>query len=170
VIRNDADAALGIAAAIGADFIRINVHVGAMLTDQGIIEGAADSTLRRRAALAPGVLIFADHLVKHAAVLAAVDEAQSAHDLRERGLADAVIVTGSGTGKPADPDRLRWLRDLLDAPLIIGSGLSTANASAFAAADAAIVGTAMKAGGQVDREVDPARVAAIVAAFKFRSS
>src|SRR5579872_839303 len=39
VLRNDPAAALAIAAATGAQFIRVNVHAGAMLTDQGIIEG-----------------------------------------------------------------------------------------------------------------------------------
>src|SRR2546429_1501958 len=34
VLRNDARAAIAIAAATGAQFIRINVHVGAMATDQ----------------------------------------------------------------------------------------------------------------------------------------
>lgn len=36
VLRNDAEAALSIAAATGASFIRINVHTGARRTDQEI--------------------------------------------------------------------------------------------------------------------------------------
>src|ERR1700716_859937 len=50
VLRNDAASAIAIAAATGAAFIRVNVHTGAMLTDQGIIEGCAAETLRKRAA------------------------------------------------------------------------------------------------------------------------
>ena len=94
VLRNDARAAIAIAAATGAAFIRINVHTGAMLTDQGIIEGEAAETLRSRARIAPDVAIFADHMVKHATPLVALDVVQSAKDLRERGLADAIIITG----------------------------------------------------------------------------
>src|SRR5271154_6638042 len=41
VLRNDARAALGLAAACDGCFIRVNVHTGAMLTDQGIIQGDA---------------------------------------------------------------------------------------------------------------------------------
>src|SRR5436309_8483974 len=59
VLRNDAASAIAIAAATGAAFIRVNVHTGAMLADQGIIEGRAAETLRMRAALAPDVLLFA---------------------------------------------------------------------------------------------------------------
>src|ERR1017187_8555177 len=46
VLRNDARAALALCAACGGSFIRVNVHTGAMLTDQGIIEGNAYETVR----------------------------------------------------------------------------------------------------------------------------
>src|SRR6266567_2432419 len=65
VLRNDARAALAIAAACGGSFIRVNVHTGAMLTDQGLIEGDAFHTLRFRADTCPGIEIFADVHVKH---------------------------------------------------------------------------------------------------------
>ena len=162
VLRNDALSALAIAAATGAAFIRVNVHTGAMLTDQGIIEGDAYTTLRKRASLTPDVLIFADHLVKHATPLAAVDPVQSARDLRLRGLADAIIVTGAETGAAADPERLRKLRDAVDAPLLLGSGLTAQNAHQFADADGAIVGTSIQRDGFVDASL----AEAVVRAFK----
>lgn len=158
VLRNDASSALAVAAATGAAFIRVNIHTGAAVTDQGIIEGDAYATLRKRAALAPDVLIFADHLVKHATPMGEV----SAKDLRLRGLADAIIVTGAETGAAADPSRLRELRATVDAPLLVGSGLTAANAAQFADADGAIVGTSM----QVDGRVEVGRVEAVVRAFK----
>jgi membrane complex biogenesis BtpA family protein len=158
VLRNDALSALAVAAATGAAFIRVNIHTGAAVTDQGIIEGDAYATLRKRAALAPDVLIFADYLVKHATPMGEA----SAKDLRLRGLADAIIVTGSETGAAADPSRLQELREQLEAPLLVGSGLSTENAGQFAGADGAIVGTSLKSDGRVDR----ARVQALVQTWK----
>jgi membrane complex biogenesis BtpA family protein len=167
VLRNDAASAVAIAAATGAAFIRVNVHTGAMLTDQGIIEGEAAETLRLRAALAPDVALFADHFVKHAVPLAPLDAVQAAKDLRDRGLADAVIASGAETGAAPDAARLAMLRDALpDAPLLLGSGLAADNAGVFAQADGAIVGTSVKEGGDVERPVDAARVAAVVTAFK----
>jgi hypothetical protein len=165
VLRNDAASALAIAAATGASFIRVNVHTGAMLTDQGIIEGQAAETLRLRASLAPRVLIFADHMVKHATPLVAdIDEEQAAKDLLLRGLADAIIVSGRETG--AEPDRARFacVRAAIDGPLLVGSGLTADNAAAFEAADGAIVGTSLKRGGRVVA----ALVESVVAAFKWR--
>jgi membrane complex biogenesis BtpA family protein len=158
VLRNDAQSALAVAAATGAAFIRVNVHTGAAVTDQGIIEGDAYATLRRRAALAPHVLVFADHLVKHATPMGE----SSAKDLRLRGLADAIIVTGSETGAAADPSRLRELRGEVDAPLLVGSGVAAENVAQFADADGAIVGTSLKSDGRVDRE----RVQALARAWK----
>ena len=167
VLRNDAGSAIAIAAATGAAFIRVNVHTGAMLTDQGIIEGRAAETLRKRAAICPDVLIFADHMVKHATPIVFADEVQVARDLRHRGLADGVIVSGSETG--AEPDRARFARvreALPGAPILVGSGLTEANAISFDLADGAIVGTSMKIDGRVDAPVDPDRVVRLVAAFK----
>ena len=70
VLRNDAVAALGIAAAVGADLVRVNVLSGAMVTDQGIVQGDAAELIRMRRDLAPGVRVFADVRVKHARPLA----------------------------------------------------------------------------------------------------
>lgn len=158
VLRNDARAAIAIAAATGAQFIRVNVHAGVMATDQGLIEGEAADTLRMRAAIAPHVLIFADYLVKHATPVGE----QSARDLRERALADAIIISGAETGLPADAKRLAQVRATVDAPILIGSGITAENANDYPDADGAIVGTSLKSEGRVDR----ARVERVVRAFK----
>ena len=162
VLRNDARAAIAISAATGAQFIRVNVHVGVMSTDQGMIEGEAADTLRMRASVAPLVLIFADFLVKHASPVGD----HSARDLRERGLADALIISGAETGEPADVQRLARTRAAVDAPILIGSGLTAANARDYTDADGAIVGTSVKRDGRVDMPVDTARVERVVRAFK----
>ena len=166
VLRNDAASALAIAAATGAAFIRVNVHTGAMVTDQGIIEGRAGETLRRRAALAPDVLLFADFMVKHAAPLVNLDQAQAARDLRVRGLADAMIISGPETGAEPDAARVARVRAAADAPLLVGSGLTESNADSFAAADGAIAGTSIKRNGRVEAPVDQTRVARLVDAFR----
>ena len=166
VLRNDGHAALAVASAVGAVFVRVNVLVGAMLTDQGLIEGDAAALLRRREVIANGVAIFADHLVKHASPIAALDPRQLAKDLRFRALADAVIVSGRETGAPADPAVVDELRTTIDAPLLIGSGIDAENAGRFREADGVIVGTSIKKNGDVDQPVDVARVENLVRLFK----
>ena len=46
VLKNDGRSALAVAAATGARFMRVNVHVGAALADQGIIQWDAHALLR----------------------------------------------------------------------------------------------------------------------------
>jgi len=169
VLRNDARTALGVAAAVGAAFVRGNVHTGAAVTDQGLLQGRAAETLRARSAFAPGVGILADLRVKHATPLAERPAVEEAADLRTRGLADAVIVSGPATGAAADPDELAAVRDALPAcPLLIGSGATRGNLSDFLpAADGFIVGTSLQtADGGGRRRIDPRRVAAFTDAWR----
>ena len=173
VLRNDAAAALALAAICGGpdSFIRVNVHTGAMVTDQGVITGRADQTLRRRAAIdaEARVAILADVLVKHAAPLAPLPIEDAARDAVERGLADGLIVTGPGTGRATDPDDARRVRAVLPegVPLFVGSGVTLDNVrETLDVADGVIVGTALKADGVVARPVDPERVRRFVAAAK----
>jgi len=167
VLRNDARAALAIAATTGASFVRINVHSGAAVTDQGIVEGRAAETLRERARLAPTVAIWADAHVKHATQLSRETLAEAVEDLVLRALADGVIVSGAATGRPPDPERVREARGAAQGvPVLVGSGLDEHNARALLAhASGAIVGTALKVGGRVPNAVDPERVRRMRAIF-----
>ena len=159
-LRNDGLAALGIAVAVGARFIRVNVLTGAMLTDQGIIEGCAAVLMRRRAALGCQVAVLADVLVKHAAPLGPVDLVQSARDAVHRGGAHALVVSGTGTGAPTDPQRVATLRAAVpETPIVVGSGTTPANLRGLGA-DAYIVGTSVKRNGRVDLGLARALVAA----------
>lgn len=165
-LRNDALSALGVAAAAGASFVRVNVHTGAYVTDQGILEGEADVSLRYRASLGAEVAIVADVLVKHAQPLAPLTPTQATRETLERGRADAVIVSGAGTGEPIDPATLRAVRAAAGTrPVLLGSGLTPALVDTLVPlADAAIVGTYAKRGGRVHEPVDAARVRALVEA------
>ena len=167
VLRNDARAALGICAATGARFLRVNVHCGAAVTDQGLIEGRAHETLRERARLAPHVAIFADAHVKHATPLGRESLADAVRDLVERGLADAVIVTGSATGAPPEAEHVaQAARAAGRVPVLVGSGLSSENAPALLAhARGAIVGSALERGGRAGEPVERARVRALAQVF-----
>lgn len=158
VLRNDARASLGIASVVGAAFIRVNVHVGAMLTDQGLIEGDARRTLAERRRLGCEVALAADVLVKHATPLGAPDLAQVARDTAHRGCADVLIVSGSGTGAPTDAGELAEVRRAVPGtPVWVGSGLVPDTARTLDA-DGAIVGTWLHGGGDLQAPVDADRV------------
>jgi hypothetical protein len=159
VLRNDAASALAIAFAAGADFIRVNVHVGATATDQGVIEGRAADTLRLRAALGADVAIWSDVHVKHGRSLAHPAIEGEAEDAVLRGLADALIVSGRATGEPASLDEVRRVKALdLGVPVYVGSGVTGENArEVLASSDGVIIGTALKEGGRTENPVDRER-------------
>ena len=163
VLRNDADSGLGLASACGGTFIRVNVHSGAMVTDQGLIQGQAFDTVRKRQHLCPEVQIWTDVHVKHAQPLAGGALNEAAQDAWHRGLADALIVSGTATGQPVDADDLRIVRQACpDAPIYVGSGVSVTSASSLLDhANGLIVGTSVKVNGLLANPVDPARVSAL---------
>ncbi len=162
-LRNDARAALGICATAGASFLRVNVHTGVAVADQGLIEGRAAQTLRERERLCPAALVFADVHVKHATPLGSESLVEAARDARERGLADALVISGRATGAPPLARELEQVRAALPrVRLFVGSGLDPHNAAQLLAfADGAIVGTSLKRGGRVEAPVDERRVAAL---------
>jgi uncharacterized protein len=162
VLRNDARAAIAIAHVCQAQFVRINVFVGAAVTDQGIIEGAARTAVLYRRELGADVALFADVFVKHAAQIGeGMTIEDAAKDAVERGLADALIVSGTATGAPTDTETVRRVTQAVPGtPILIGSGMTAETASALLAAGASggIVGTGLKQGGLVSNPVDIERV------------
>ncbi|ELY69255.1 BtpA/SgcQ family protein [Natrinema versiforme] len=178
VLRNDAAAALSVAAAADADFVRVNVHVGTAATDQGILEGRAHETLRLRERLEADIAILADVHVKHATPIGETGIDRAALETVERGGADCVIVSGPGTGAEtpladiervaevlADPDGDR-------APVFVGSGVTTETVADCleAGADGVIVGTALKRGGETTNPVSQERVERLVASARAAGS
>ncbi len=167
-LRNDGVAALGIAAVVGAKWVRVNVLASAYVTDQGLIEGEAARLFAYRRQLGVRTEVMADFLVKHATPLAPFEQDAAARDLAERSGASGVILSGSRTGEPVDVTLLDTVRKAVGAfPIWLGSGLSAANAAdLWPRCDGAIVGTALKRGGDVTQRVDPSRVKKLVAALR----
>jgi membrane complex biogenesis BtpA family protein len=167
VLRNDALAAIAVAAAAEAHFIRVNVHMGAVVSEQGVIQGASHETLRLRAALRSKALIFADVGVKHAAPLADRGLAAETKDLAERGMADAVIVSGELTGVETKPEDVDIVASHTHLPILIGSGTTPENLhKVFAKSDGFIVGSYFKKEGRGENRVEARRVNAFMRKFK----
>ena len=158
VLRNDAESALGVALCAGARFVRVNVLTGARVTDQGVIEGDAAGLLRSRRALgADGIGIWADVDVKHSAPLGpARPIAQEVEDTTKRAMAEAVLVTGEGTGKGVDLDKLAAVKEAAGkTPVLVASGATLDTLPLLAKhATGVIVGSALRVGGVPGGAID----------------
>src|SRR5439155_12457214 len=78
VLKNDAEAALAVAAAIGAEFVRLKVYVGAVLGAEGLVEPAAPIALRMRQRLGTSTELWADLFDRTSVPLASQPLAQLA--------------------------------------------------------------------------------------------
>ena len=168
VLKTDALSALAVAAATGARFIRVNVHVGAVVADQGLLQSNAHDTLRYRRLLGADVKILADVQAKHGVPLAPVPIEQEARDCVSRGLADGLVVSGAATGEPTPMGDIKRVRGAVaDVPLLVGSGVTVETvAELLSVADGVIVGTAVKRDGRLANPVDPERVRRLVQAAR----
>ena len=168
VLRNDGLSALAVAAATGARFVRVNVLVGARVTDQGVIASEAAELLRLRRSLdAQRVSLVADVGVKHSAPLAGHGSLEEeAVEAVERSLADALVVTGARTGEEAsEADVARVRAASHGRPVWLGSGVRAETLGRWLSlADGVIVGSDLRDGGRAGGPFDPARAKRFAAA------
>ena len=161
-------AAIVVAHACGAAFVRAEGFVFAHVADEGIIESSAGDILRyRRAIGAEHVLVFADVKKKHSAhaITADVDIAETAK-AAEFFSVDGVVVSGAATGSPADPAEVDAVSRAVGVPVLIGSGITPENLAHYRGADAFIIGSSVKSGGVWSGTLDAIRTRACVEALQ----
>lgn len=143
VEAHDPAAALSVAHAAGADFVRLKVFVGGAMTAQGPRHGLGAQAVAHRAALGrPDIAILADVHDRTAVPLSGESQPFAAEWAAKTG-ADGLIVTGASF-----PDTLARIAAVREAglrrPILIGGGVTAANVGeALAAGDGVIVSTAL---------------------------
>ena len=161
--------ALAVAHAAGLDWVRVEGFAFAHVADEGLIESCAGELLRyRRQIGAERIQIWADIKKKHAAHAITADvslgeTAATAEFMR----ADAVIVTGTATGKAPAREEVLEAKGNTKLPVWVGSGIDAENIRQFReAADGFIVGSAFKRGGRWEQPVERKRVDALLKAIR----
>jgi len=153
--------AMAVAHAAGLDFIRAEGYAYAHVADEGLIQSSAAKLLRyRRMIGALNVQVWTDVKKKHSAhaITSDVSLGETAETVEFMG-ADAVIVTGSATGKAPKPEDVSEAKAHCTLPVLLGSGTTDENVAAFhEKADGFIVGTFFKVDGLWSNTVDASRV------------
>jgi membrane complex biogenesis BtpA family protein len=156
----DAEAALAVAAACGASFIR-EVVTGVYESDMGLWAPDAGKLLRYRRQLnAEDVAVFMNITPEFASTLGTRDIATTARSVRVSSLADAVLVSGPMAGAEPTVDAVREAKRGCgdDTPVFANTGVKSTNVRDFlAVADGAIVGSDLKVDGGTWNPVDPQR-------------
>jgi len=144
ILKNDAPGALAVAAAVGAEFVRLKVYVGAMLGAEGVLAPSAAEALRTRQRLSSNTEIWADLFDRTSVPLVPQPLEQMAEWATKFGGASVLIVTGDSWTTTLE--MARTVRGALpDTPVAVGGGVSLANVrEALDVADVAIVGSALE--------------------------
>jgi membrane complex biogenesis BtpA family protein len=159
-------AALAVALAADAQFIRCENFVFSHVADEGLLAQAeAGPLLRyRRVIGAQHIGIYCDIKKKHAshAITSDLTLADCIEGAEFFG-AEGIIITGSATGHPTSTTDLAEARSATALPILVGSGTTDANLpQMFEHADAVIVGSWIKEGGRWTNPVDPDRCTRLV--------
>lgn len=153
--------AMAVAKATGLQFIRAEGFVFAHVGDEGTINSDAGELLRyRRAIDANDVLVLTDIKKKHSShsITQDIDLTEYAK-AAQFFLTDGVIVTGNSTGDPASPADVSSVVDNVhDMPVLVGSGVDSANVHQYSHAHALIVGSHFKTDGRWQNELSLERL------------
>jgi membrane complex biogenesis BtpA family protein len=153
--------ALAAANSAGLDFIRAEGFVFGHVADEGVIEADAGELLRYRKSInADNILIFTDIKKKHSSHSITSDVSiEETAKAAEYFLSDGVIITGISTGKEADLNQIKSVKNLTKLPVIIGSGVTEKNLqNYYNYCDAMIIGSYFKKNGDWKNKVDADRV------------
>lgn len=140
---HDPRAAVSVAHAAGAEFVRIKVFVGGAMTAQGPRHGIGPQAIAHRALVQnPGIAILADVHDRTSVPLSTESQPFAAEWAAKTG-ADGLVITGSTFDDTLD--RIAAVRAQgVRRPILIGGSVTEANvAQALAASDGVVVSTAL---------------------------
>lgn len=158
VLMNDGAAALAIAHAVGADFIRTKIYVGAMVGAAGIEHSCMDEVLQMKLKLGSRVGIWADVHDRTGVPLGDVKLLDACEHALIKGLADVLIITGKSFEQS-----MSMISEVKQSypkvPVYLGGGAKPDNLSeSLSRCDGVIVGSYLKKDGIIDNPLDENRM------------
>jgi len=157
---NDWKSEIALAFSCKAQFVRIEVFVDTVMTASGIVEPCCAEACRYRKLLdaSGSINIWADIHPKYSRNLLPTTLEESAK-MAKNALADSIIVTGETTGAETPLRDIQEVKNVVDLPVIVGSGVNAENVNqTLAIADGAIVGSAFKTDDNVNNKVSPEKI------------
>jgi hypothetical protein len=167
MLENDAEAMFAVASAAGADFVRIKIYVGAMVTPFGVETAQAFAAIKARTEWqAENVAILAD-VHDRTGVPLAQNSFEGDLDAAVRlGAADGLVLTGKAYAETHA--FIATARRIVGAvPILVGGGVTPENvAEVNAVADGTIVSSSLKNSNTAVGRFEPAKVKAFMAAVR----
>jgi uncharacterized protein len=167
LLENDAEAMFAIASAAQADFVRIKIYVGAMMTPFGIETAQAHAAIKARNSWRAGdVAIFADVHDRTGTPIASGGFEEDVEFAVRLGGADGLVLAGKSYQQTLElltAARAKYP----NVPILVGGGVTAQNFSEVTqTADGVIVSTSMKETGSAVGRFVPEKVKAFMAAAR----
>jgi len=153
VLPNEFKQAFTLAYKYGAEFIQLDYVAGRYT--RGELDFQAYSRVKEKY---PNIIVLGGVWPKYYTPLEGSD---LEHDLWEaKSRAEAVVVTGAGTGVETPLGKVKQFRELIGGhPLVVGAGLTADNAyERLCISDGAIVGSFFKEGGDTRNPIDREKI------------
>ncbi len=169
MLENDAEAMMAVASAAGADFVRIKIYVGAMVTPFGIESAQAFAAIRARTTWrADDVAILADVHDRTGNPLVAGTLEDDLDAAVRLGAADGLVLTGKS--EAGTYELITTARRVVGAvPILVGGGVTADNVGAVqVVADGTVVSSSLKGTGTAFGRFDPDKVQAFMGAARRR--
>ena len=167
LLENDAEAMFAVASAASADFVRIKVFIGAMMTPFGIETAQSHAAIRaRRAVNAEDIAILADVHDRTGTPIASGGFEEDLGFATRLGGADGLVLTGKTYQQTLEyltiarkvPTRL---------PILVGGGVTEVNFGEITAlADGVIVSSSLKSSANAFGKFDPEKVESFMETVK----
>jgi len=162
VLPNEFYVSIPMAAKYGAAFVQLDVIAGKYTAYE--LPYAEYASIREKH---PDVMTLGGVWFKY---YTPVEGSNLENDLLEGAKrAEAIVVTGEGTGMETDLEKIKKFRQILgpDKPLIVGAGLTPENAyQQLEIADGAIVGSYLKTDGKTQNPIHSGRVRTLMEVVK----
>ena len=165
VLRNDGVAAVAIAHAVQAQFIRAKVYVGAMISAAGIETGCMNEVLSLRHAIGSDVNIWADIRSRTGIPITDYPILQECAFAVDKGLCDHMILSSQSFDDSIE--LVRTVKSISQMPSHAGRGGQPSKpADCLLHADGAIVASCLKRDGKMHEVIDPERLQSFMALYQ----
>lgn len=156
VLPNEFVEAFELARRYGAEFIQLD-HVAGEYSGRGSLDTRLPEYLKERTN-SKGILVLGGVWPKYYLPTSGSNLERDLH--KGVGRADAIVVTGEGTGEETPLSKIERFRDIIGRhPLVVGAGLTPRTAyEKLSISDGAIVGSAFKIDNDTRNELDRKRI------------
>jgi uncharacterized protein len=165
ILKNEGAGSVAVADAIGADYVRLKVYVGAMISSEGITVGCIEEVLEMKKRIGSQVELWADIYDRSGVPLGTMKLEEACEQGINKGKLNRLIITG----KSID-ESIEWIKRvkkaLPNSRVLLGGSATPQNLrTVLEVCDGVIVGSYLKKGGIMINTLDENRLAEFMNAY-----